>query len=120
MAKFNREKDQRQALLRGLCVELFKHGEITTTTTKAKDLRPVAEKLITRAVKGGQNNRRLVTARLANNEEITTRLFETIAPSIKRESGYLTISTAGRRRGDNADMSTIGFVDEITAEETAA
>ena len=70
------------------------------------------EKLITKARKGGLQNRRLIIARL-NNIDAAAILVDVIAPQIKRDSGYLRIEQAGYRRGDNAEMGTISFVDEI-------
>lgn len=75
----------------------------------------MAEKLITRAKKGGLANRRLIIARLGDLESATL-LVDVIAPQIKRNSGYLRIERAGYRRGDNAEMGTISFVDDIVFE----
>lgn len=110
--KFGRETDQRRALLRGLICSLIEHQSITTTLPKAKELRPEVEKLITIAKKGGLANRRLLIARL-NNLEVADLLIDTIAPQIKRASGYLRIERSGFRKGDHAEMATISFVDEI-------
>jgi large subunit ribosomal protein L17 len=114
--KFGRETDQRQALLRGLLCSLFKNLSITTTLAKAKEMRRFAEKLITRAKKGGLANRRLVIARL-DNMEVGDLLVDVIAPQVKRDSGYLRIERAGFRKGDNAEMATISFVDDIKLEK---
>ena len=114
--KFGRETDQRRALTRGLMCSLIKEQSITTTLARAKEIRRETEKLITRAKKGGLFNRRLIIARL-NDLETATLLIDKIAPQIKRDSGYLRIERAGFRRGDNAEMGTISFVDEISFEE---
>ncbi len=114
--KFGRETDQRRALTRGLMCSLIKYQTITTTLARAKEIRRSTEKLITIAKKGGLNNRRLVIARL-NDLEAATLLVDVIAPQIKRDSGYLKIERAGYRRGDNAEMGTISFVDEISLEK---
>ena len=114
--KFGRETDQRRALTRGLMCSLIKEQSITTTLARAKEIRRETEKLITRAIKGGLFNRRLIIARL-NDLETATLLIDKIAPQIKRDSGYLRIERAGFRRGDNAEMGTISFVDEISFEE---
>lgn len=114
--KFGRETDQRRALVRSLISALIREQEITTTLARAKEIRREAEKLVTRAKKGGLFNRRLIIARL-NDLEAATLLVDKIAPQIKRDSGYLRITRAGFRRGDNAEMGTIGFVDEISFEE---
>jgi len=110
--KFGRENDQRTALTRGLMRSLFKYKAIDTTLAKAKEIRRPAEKLITLAKKGDLASRRLVIARL-NDQKLGNELVDTIAPQIKRNSGYLRIERIGYRRGDNAEMATISFVDDI-------
>lgn len=110
--KFGRETDQRTALTRGLMRSLFKYKSINTTLAKAKEIRRPAEKLITIAKKGDLAARRTVIARL-NDQETGNELIDVIAPQIKRDSGYLRIERTGFRRGDNAEMATISFVDEI-------
>ena len=110
--KFGRETDQRTALTRGLMRSLFKYKAINTTIAKAKEIRRPAEKLITIAKKGDLASRRLVIARL-DDQQIGNELVDTIAPQIKRDSGYLKIERTGFRRGDNAEMATISFVDDI-------
>lgn len=110
--KFGRETDQRKALIRGLMCSLIKYQSITTTLARAKETRRCLEKLITMAKKGDLHNRRLIIARL-NDLESATLLMDVIAPQIKRDSGYLRIERAGYRRGDNAEMGTISFVDDI-------
>lgn len=116
--KFGRETDQRLALTRGLTSSLIKYQTITTTLARAKEIRRSTEKLITMAKKGGLANRRLIIARL-NDLETATLLVDVIAPQIKRDSGYLRIERAGYRKGDNAEMGTISFVDEISLETPA-
>ena len=116
--KFGRETDQRLALRRALMCSLIKYQTITTTLAKAKEIRRYTEKLVSLAKKGGLANRRLVIARL-NDLEAATLLLDVIAPQIKRDSGYLRIEHAGYRRGDNAEMGTISFVDEISFEAPA-
>ena len=110
--KFGRETDQRTALTRGLMRSLFKYKSINTTLAKAKEIRRPAEKLITTAKKGDLAARRLVIARL-NDQLLGNDLVDNIAPQIKRNSGFLRIEHAGYRRGDNAEMAIISFVDEI-------
>ena len=116
--KFGRETDQRGALMRGLMCSLIKEQSITTTLARAKEMRRGTEKLITLAKKGGLANRRLIIARL-NDQKTAALLIDVIAPQIKRNSGYLRIEHAGFRRGDNAEMGTISFVDDISLEEPA-
>jgi len=110
--KFGRETDQRRALIRGLICSLIQEQSITTTTARAKEIRRHAEKLISAAKKGGLANRRLVIARL-NSIDVGNMLVDVVAPQVKRDSGYLRIVRAGYRKGDNAEMSTISFVDTV-------
>ncbi len=110
--KFGRETDQRRALERGLIKALIENTAITTTLAKAKEIRREAEKLITIAKKGGLANRRVLISRL-DSIEAADLLMDKIAPQVKRDSGYLRIERTGFRRGDNAEMATIGFVDNI-------
>lgn len=114
--KFGRETDQRTALTRGLMRSLFKNKSISTTLAKAKEIRRPAEKLITLAKKGDLASRRLVIARL-DDQMIGNELVDVIVPQLKRNSGYLRIERTGFRRGDNAEMATISFVDEIKEKE---
>lgn len=111
--KFGRERDQRRALMRGLMISLVEHGAITTTLPKAKELRPQAEKMITVARQGSLADRRRLIAKL--NVDTANRLVDVIVPSLKRDSGYLRVTCLDQRRvGDNAELATIEFVDEIT------
>lgn len=116
--KFGRETDQRLALTRGLMCSLIKYQTITTTLARAKEIRRGTEKLVTLAKKGDLASRRLAIAKL-NDIEVAGLLFDKIAPQIKRDSGYFKITHAGYRRGDNTEMGTIAFVDEISFEEPA-
>ncbi len=120
--KFGRERDQRNALMRGLLRSLFVETSITTTVQKAKELRPAAEKLITKAKKGDLASRRAVIAALGNDVNVGNRLVDGIAPQIKRDSGYLRIVKLDANRvGDNAEMARVEFVDELTwADEAPA
>lgn len=117
--KFGHETDQRRALRRGLIKALIENFEITTTLAKAKEIRREAEKNITIAKKGGLANRRLLISRL-DDLKTADLLMDVIAPQIKRDSGYLRIERAGFRRGDNAEMATISFVDNINLDAPAA
>ena len=116
--KFGRKTDQRNALMRGLMCSLIKYQTITTTLARAKEIRRMMEKLVTMARKGGLHNRRLIIARLGDLESATI-LMDKIAPQIKRDSGYLRIERASNRRGDNSEMGTISFVDELSFDEEA-
>ena len=94
-------------------ISLVEHGAITTTLPKAKELRPQAEKMITVARQGSLADRRRLIAKL--NVDTANRLVDVIAPSLKRDSGYLRVTRLDQRRvGDNAELATIEFVDEIT------
>lgn len=116
--KFGRERDQRRALLKGLATSLIEHGSIETTLEKAKDLRPFVEKLVTKAKKGDLHNRRQIIDALTT-KEMAHKLVDEIAPKYsKRPGGYLTIARGELRRGDNAQMATISFV-ETQAEPEA-
>ena len=114
--KFGRKTDQRRALTRGLMCSLIKYQSITTTLARAKEIRRETEKLITRAKKGGLANRRIIISRLGDIE-VAGLLIDTIAPQVTRNSGYLRIEAVGNRKGDNAEMGTISFVDTINLEK---
>jgi len=113
--KFGRERDQRRALIRGLSVSLIEHGSIETTLPKAKDLRPVVEKLVSKARKGDLHNRRQIVSSL-DSVTAAHKLVDQIAPAMKRTSGYLRIQRTKLRVGDNTQMARISFVDDITAQ----
>lgn len=112
--KFGRKRDQRAALLAGLSTQLILNHSIKTTLGKAKELRPHVEKLVTLAKKNTLASRRLIIARLDNNVEAAHYLVDVVVPSVSsRNSGYLRITKEENRRGDNAEMARISFVDEI-------
>lgn len=114
--KFGRETDQRRALIKGLAAELIDHESITTTMPKAKELVPYVEKLITKAKVGDLHNRRQVISKVAH-VDAAHKLVDEIAPKLTaRQSGHLRIERAGYRRGDNAEMATVSFVDNIATE----
>lgn len=115
--KFHRETDQRRALMKSLATSLIEHGSIETTEPKAKELRPYVEKLITKAKKGDLHSRRLAISKL-HTVGSAHLLFDEIAPRIKRDSGYLRIERTRNRRGDNAQMVVIEFVDDVYAGST--
>ncbi len=111
--KFGRERDQRKALIKGLATSLVEYGAIETTLEKAKELRPYAERLITKAKAGDLHNRRQVIAGLSTLDA-AYRLVDVIAPQLdSRDSGYLRIKRTKMRVGDNAQLAKISFVDEI-------
>jgi len=113
--KFGRKRDQRRALLKGLATSLVIHGKIETTFPKAKELVRYIEKIITKAKKGGLDNRRRVIAALST-QDAAFRLFDVIAPQLtKRNSGHVRVERTALRVGDGAQMATIAFVDEIVS-----
>lgn len=111
--KFNRETDERRALIKGLATSLFTYGYIETTIQKAKEVVPYAEVLITKAKKGGLHNRRQVIAGLSTLES-AQKLVDEIAPKLSgRDSGHLRIVRTKVRVGDNAQMAKVSFVDNV-------
>lgn len=99
-------------ILSNLATALFEHGRITTTEAKARTLRPVAEKLITKAKKGDLHNRREVLKTIRDKSVVHT-LFTEIAPQFaERPGGYTRITKVGPRKGDNAPMAVIELVTE--------
>src|SRR5579859_3939147 len=117
--KFNRRSEHRRAMLANLAASLIKHEQILTTLPKAKDLRPIVEKLVTLGKRGDLHARRQVIAQIGN-EGVVKRLFDTIAPRYAtRNGGYLRIMKAGFRHGDNAAMAVIEFVDRDTSAKGA-
>jgi large subunit ribosomal protein L17 len=111
--KFGRERDQREALIKGLAESLIIHTSIETTLHKAKDLVPYVEKLITKAKKGDLHNRRQVLQGLSTVSS-AHRLVDDIAPKLTgRTSGHLRIEKTTFRRGDNTQMARVSFVDDL-------
>jgi large subunit ribosomal protein L17 len=109
--KLNRTHEHRSAMFANMAASLVKHEQITTTLPKAKELRPVLERLVTLAKKGDLASRRLVAARM-RDETQTKKLFDVIGPRYAaRPGGYLRIMKAGFRHGDNAAVAVIEFVD---------
>jgi len=113
--KLNRTKSHRRALFANLAAALIKHEQIKTTLPKAKDLRPVVEKLITLGKRGNLHARRQALAVL-RDEAVTRKLFDTIATRYKtRAGGYTRVLKAGFRFGDAAPMAIIELVDRDPA-----
>jgi large subunit ribosomal protein L17 len=107
-------------ILANLAQSLFEHGKITTTETKAKRLRPYAEKLITTAKRGTLHARREVLKTI-RDKDVVHKLFAEIGPSFAtRDGGYTRIVKAGSRKGDNAPMAIIELVDEETVSASAS
>lgn len=112
--KFGRERDQRRALLKSLAESLVIYESIETTLPKAKEVVTYTEKLITKAKKGDLHNRRQVMAALST-KETASKLIDELAPKLAgRNSGYLRIKKTAFRRGDNAQMARVSFVDDLS------
>ncbi len=109
--KFNRTAAHRKAMFANMAAALIKHEQIVTTLPKAKDLRPVVEKLITLAKKGTLHARRQAIAQIRDEGQVG-KLFAVLAGRYaERHGGYLRVLKAGFRYGDNAPMAVIEFVD---------
>jgi len=109
--KLNRTSKHRQMLFRNLSQALIKHEQIVTTLPKAKELRPVVEKLVTLGKRGGLHARRQAFAQL-RDDKIVTKLFDVLAERYtERAGGYTRVLKAGFRYGDSAPMAVIEFVD---------
>jgi len=109
--KLSRSPSHRKATLRNLAANLFQHGRIETTTAKAKELRPFAERLITLAKRGDLHARRLATRKLGDRK-VVGNLFEEVGPRfVDRPGGYTRILKLGARKGDAAEMALIELVD---------
>lgn len=117
--KLNRNSSHRTAMFRNMTVSLMEHEIIKTTLPKAKELRRVAEPLITMAKTDSVANRRLAFSRL-RNREIVTKLFNELGPRYKeRPGGYLRILKCGIREGDKAQMAIVELVDRAIPESEA-
>ena len=109
--KLNRTSQHRQMLFRNLAQALIKHEQIVTTLPKAKELRPVVERLITLGKRGDLHARRIAFARL-RDDAMTKKLFEVLGPRYQeRQGGYTRVLKAGFRYGDAAPMAVIELVD---------
>jgi large subunit ribosomal protein L17 len=129
--RFNRTVEHRKAMFANMCQALIKHEQIITTLPKAKDLRPVVEKLVTLGKRGDLHARRQAISQI-KDVALVRKLFDVLGPRYKeRNGGYTRIMKAGFRFGDNAAMAVIEFVDRdpeargkdsgpVQNEETAA
>jgi len=116
--KFNRTSAHRQAMLRNMAVSLIEHGAIKTTLPKAKELRSVAEPLITLAKVDSVANRRLAFARTRSKEAVGI-LFNELGPRYaNRPGGYMRVLKMGYRTGDNAPMAYVELVDRPAASQS--
>ena len=109
--KLNKKPQHRRAMFANMCAALIKHEQITTTLPKAKDLRPVVEKLVTLGKRGDLHARRQAIAQM-RDLAMVKKLFEVIGPRYQgRNGGYLRVLKAGFRYGDSAPVAVIEFVD---------
>ncbi|CEJ13247.1 50S ribosomal protein L17 [Phreatobacter sp. AB_2022a] len=109
--KFNRTAEHRKAMFANMCAALIKHEQIVTTLPKAKDLRPIVEKLVTLGKRGDLHARRQAISQL-RDETMVKKLFDVLGPRYQaRQGGYTRVLKAGFRHGDNAPVAVIEFVD---------
>jgi len=109
--KLGKKPAHRKAMFANMCASLIKHEQIVTTLPKAKELRPIVEKLVTLAKKGGLAARRQAISEIRDVTQVK-KLFEVLGPRYKeRKGGYIRIMKAGFRYGDNAANAVIEFVD---------
>jgi large subunit ribosomal protein L17 len=109
--KLNRTSSHRRAMFANMAVALVKHEQIRTTLPKARELRPIVEKLVTLGKRGDLHARRLLIAK-TRDETTATKLIDVLAPRYReRPGGYLRVLKAGFRHGDNAPMAIIEFVE---------
>jgi len=109
--RFNRTAEHRKAMFANMCQALIKHEQIVTTLPKAKDLRPVVEKLVTLGKRGDLHARRQAISQI-KDVALVRKLFDVLGPRYKeRNGGYTRVLKAGFRYGDNAAMAVIEFVD---------
>jgi large subunit ribosomal protein L17 len=109
--KLNRTASHRKAMFANMAASLIQHEQIVTTLPKAKDLRPIAEKLITLGKRGDLHARRQAISQIRDVEQVK-KLFEVLGPRYKdRNGGYCRVLKAGFRFGDNAPLAVIEFVD---------
>jgi large subunit ribosomal protein L17 len=109
--RFNRTHEHRKAMFANLSQALIKHEQIVTTLPKAKDLRPVVEKLVTLGKRGDLHARRHAIAQI-KDVDLVRKLFDVLGPRYKtRNGGYTRVLKAGFRQGDNAALAVIEFVD---------
>ena len=109
--RLGRNSSHRKAMFANMAAALIKHEQISTTLPKAKEIRPVVEKLVTLAKRGGLHARRQAAAQLRDETQVK-KLFDVIGPRYKdRNGGYLRILKAGFRYGDNAAVAVVEFVD---------
>jgi large subunit ribosomal protein L17 len=115
--KLNRTAAHRTAMFANMAASLIKHEQIVTTLPKAKELRPIVERLVTLAKRGDLHARRIAISRVRDIDQVG-KLFTTLGPRYKaRNGGYIRVLRAGFRYGDNAPLAVIEFVDRDPAEK---
>jgi large subunit ribosomal protein L17 len=115
--QLNRTSEHRNAMFANMSASLIKHEQIVTTLPKAKDLRPIVEKLVTLAKNGSLHARRQAIGQVRDQDQVK-KLFDVLAARYKdRKGGYLRIMKAGFRYGDNAPRAVIEFVDRDVNEK---
>lgn len=115
--KFGRESDHRKLMLKNLVLSLVEHGRINTTQAKAKEIRSLAERVITYGKKGTVHHRRMAF-KILNNKDMVKKVFDELAPKYAdREGGYTRVLKNGFRKGDCAPMAIIEFVEGKAVEE---
>ncbi|WP_099868184.1 50S ribosomal protein L17 [Pararhizobium haloflavum] len=118
--KLNRTASHRKAMFANMAVSLITHEQIVTTLPKAKEIRPIVEKLVTLGKRGDLHARRQALSQIKDNDAVR-KLFETVATRYAdRHGGYLRIMKAGFRAGDNAPLAVIEFVDRDVDAKGAA
>ena len=118
--KLGRPTAHRKAMLRGMVTLLLENGQVETTLTRAKEVRSIAEKMITLGKKNTLASRRAALAYITK-EDVVTKLFNGIAPKYaERQGGYTQIFKIGARRGDAAEMAIVRLIDEDAKTEAAA
>ena len=111
--KLGRTHEARMAMLKNLSVSILLYEEITTTEAKAKEVKPIVDKVISKAKNGSLHTRRQLLAFYNNNEKVVQKLFDNLAPRFEsRESGYTTMFKLGPRKGDNAPMAKVKLLED--------
>ena len=118
--KLNRTSTHRRAMFANMAASLIEHEQIVTTLPKAKELKPIMDKLITLAKRGDLHARRQAISKIRNKDQVA-KLFETLGPRYEeRNGGYTRVLKAGFRHGDNAPMAVIELVDRDPEAKGAA
>ena len=116
--QLGRDTKHRRSLFRNLVTSLLEHGKIETTISKAKAIKPIAEKMITIGKRGGLHERRRALSYI-KSESVVTELFDTIAPRfLDRAGGYIKIVRTRRRLGDSAPMAIVELINAVGKKET--